>query len=430
MERRWLLGLVLACVPMAIGAEPGDSFVIKDVALHPVTGADIPMTSVLVRDGLIAEIAAKIAVPKGTKVIDGRGLHLYPGMIDSATTLGLAEIGAVRETNDISELGDFNPQLRSLIAVNPSSEHIPVARANGITSAIAMPNGGIIAGQVGLMHLDGWTWEDMDIKRSAALHLKFPVLSMAGTIPGAAGRPPARMTYTEAKRRHDEELMKLRLFFEDARRYRKEKASPGAGFQVDRKLEAMLGVIDGKQQIMVTAVRKRAIAEALEFAKRENVKIVLAGCREFTPEILKEIKSRNIAVILPETQALPLDEDDPYDAIYTLPAQLHREGILFAFASFDSSAVRNLPYQAAASVPFGLEREDALKAVTINAAKIWGVEDRIGSVEKGKWADLVLADGDLLETRTQIKMMWIRGKAVDLETRHTKLSDRYMARPN
>ena len=220
------------------------------------------------------------------------------------------------------------------------------------------------------------------------------------------------------------------MFFEDARRYQQAKAAGGAGLTVDRKFEAMLPVLEGKQQVMVSAERKRPIAEALEFAKRENIKIVLAGCREFTPELLKEIKARNIAVILPETLALPLDEDDPYDAIYTLPAELHRAGILFAFATFDSSAVRNLPYQAAASVPFGLEREDALKAVTINAARIWGVDDRIGSVEKGKWADLVLADGDLLETRTQIKAMWIRGKPVDLETRHTKLSDRYMARPN
>ena len=414
MRRLIFTQLVVAA---AVLAAASDTFLIKDVTLHPVTGADIASTSVLVRDGLVAEIAPKIAAPKGMKMIEGKGLHLYPGMIDSATTLGLAEIGAVRETNDVAELGDFNPQLRSLIAVNPSSEHIPVARANGITSAIAMPNGGTIAGQAGLMHLDGWTWEEMDVKRSAAMHLRFPVLSM--------GTGANRVKFPEAKRKHEEELQKLRLFFEDARRYQKAKSAV-----VDRKFEAMLPVLEGKQPVMVTAVRERAISEALEFAKRENIKIVLAGCREFTPELLKEVKARNIAVILPETLALPLDEDDPYDAIYTLPAELHRAGILFAFATFDSSAVRNLPYQAAASVPFGLEREDALKAVTINAAKIWGVDDRIGSVERGKWADLVLADGDLLETRTQIKMMWIRGKAVDLETRHTKLGDRYMARPN
>ena len=429
MRRMTLTGFAMAGIAMAAA---NDTFLIRDVALHPVSGPDIPVTSVLVRDGLIAEIALKIAVPKGMKTIEGKGLHLFPGMIDSATTLGLAEIGAVRETSDVAEIGDFNPQLRALIAVNPSSEHIPVARANGITSAIALPGGGVISGQAGLMHLDGWTWEEMDVKRSAAIHLRFPVISMAAEGGPGSGRGggAGRVTFTEAKRKHEEALLKLRLFFEDARRYQKAKAAGGAGFQTDRKLEAMLPVLEGKQQVMVTAARKRAIGEALEFAKRESVKIVLAGCREFTPELLKEIKARNIAVILPETLDLPLDEDDPYDAIYTLPADLHRAGILFAFATFSSSAVRNLPYQAAASVPFGLEREDALKAVTINAAKIWGVEDRIGSVEKGKWADLVLADGDLLETRTQIKQMWIRGKAVDLESRHTKLSERYMSRPN
>lgn len=399
-----------------------ETFLIKDVTVHPVTGPDIPSTSVLVRDGLIADIAPKIAAPKGVKVIDAKGLHLFPGMIDSGTELGLMEIGAVRETNDFAEIGDFNPQLRALIAVNPSSEHIPVARVNGITSAIVLPNGGILSGQAGLMHLDGWTWEEMDVKRGAAMHLRFPVLTMgAGTPPGA------RANYADAKRKHDEDLQRLHLFFEDARRYQKAKAAPG--FSVDRKLEAMIPVLEGKQTVMVTAARKRAISEALDFAKRENIKIVLAGCREFTPDLLKEIKSRNIPIILPESHSLPLDEDDPYDSIYTLPSELRRAGILFAFATFDSSNVRNLPYQAAAAVPFGLEREDALKAVTINAAKIWGVDDKIGSVEKGKWADLVLADGDLLETRTQIKAIWIRGKAVDLETRHTKLSDRYSARP-
>ena len=424
-----LIGFAMAGIMMAAA---NDTFLIRDVALHPVSGPDVPVTSVLVRDGLIAEIAPKIAAPKGMKVIEGKGLHLFPGMIDSATTLGLAEIGAVRETSDVAEIGDFNPQLRALIAVNPSSEHIPVARANGITSAIALPGGGVISGQAGLMHLDGWTWEEMDVKRSAAIHLRFPVLSMAAEGGAGFGRGggAGRVSFTEAKRKHEEALLKLRLFFEDARRYQKAKAAGGAGFQTDRKLEAMLPVLEGKQQVMVTAARKRAIGEALEFARRESIKIVLAGCREFTPELLKEIKARNIAVILPETLDLPLDEDDPYDAIYTLPADLHRAGILFAFATFNSSAVRNLPYQAAASVPFGLEREDALKAVTINAARIWGVDDRIGSVEKGKWADLVLADGDLLETRTTIKQMWIRGKAVDLDSRHTKLSDRYMSRPN
>lgn len=411
---------------------PAETFLIRDVTVHSATGPDLPVASVLVKDGLIADIAARIAVPKGTRVIEGKGLHVYPGMIDSATTLGLAEISAVRETQDVAEIGDFNPQLRALIAVNPSSEHIPVARANGITSAIALPGGGIISGQAGLMHLDGWTWEEMDVKRSAAIHLRFPVIAAnADDAAGAGGRRGgARIPFNEAKRRYDEQVQKLHLFFEDARRYQKEKAAKGAGLQIDRKLEAMLPVLEGKQPVMITAVRKRAIGEALAFARRESIRIILADCREFTPELLKEIKERNVPVILGESLTMPLDEDDPYDSQFKLASDLHRAGILFAFATFNSSAVRNLPYQAATAVPFGLEREDALKAVTINAAKIWGVDDRIGSVEKGKWADLVLADGDLLETRTQIRQIWIRGRAVDLSTRHTELSDRYQARPN
>lgn len=417
---------VLMLLPAA--AIWGETFLIRDATVHTVSGADLPVASILVKDGLIAEIAPKIAVPKGTRVVEAKGLHIYPGMIDSATTLGLAEIGAVRETNDTAELGDFNPQLRALIAVNPSSEHIPVARANGITSAIALPNGGLISGQAGLMHLDGWTWEEMDVKRSAAVHLRFPKVVTAGSEFGPRQAP--RTPFEEAKRKRDEELQKLHLFFEDARRYQKAKAAGGPGFLVDRKLEAMLPALDGKLPVMITAERKREIAEALAFARRENLRVILADCREFTPDLLKEIKERNIPVILGESLTMPLDEDDAYDSQFRLASELRRAGILFAFATFNSSAVRNLPYQAAAAVPFGLEREDALKAVTLNAARIWDVEDRVGSVEKGKWADLVLTDGDLLETRTQIKQMWIQGRPVNLANRHTQLSDRYLARPN
>ena len=256
-----------------------------------------------------------------------------------------------------------------------------MTRANGITAAMAMPGGGMISGQASLMHLDGWTWEEMAVKPSAAMHLRFPVLSMAGA------RGGARTTFTEAKRNHDEEIQKLHLFFEDARRYQRAKPS-----EVDRKFEAMLPVLEGKQQVMVTAAQKRAISEALDFAKRENIEIVLAGCREFTPELLKEIKARDIPVILPETLALPLDEDDPYDAIYTIPSDLRRA----------ESTLRDLRLfqRAQPSLPGGGEcavrsrtRKDVLKAVTINAAKIWGVDDRIGSVEKGKSADLSRARG-------------------------------------
>lgn len=412
--------VVLGAAAIAFAQE---AVLLRNATIHPVTGPEVA-ASLLIKDGVIAEIGPKIAAPKGLKTLDLKGLHIYPGMIDSATTLGLAEIGSVRETQDTTELGDYNPQLRAIIAVNPASEHIPVARANGITAAIVLPDGAVIGGQAGLMHLDGWTWEEMAIQRSAALHMKFPVLRTA--ISGEFFERPRTVGYKEAKPAHEEALRKLGMLFEDARRYAKAKG--GAGFQPDRKLESMLPVLEGKLPMMVAAVREREIREALDFAEREKIRVILAGPRRFGAQ-LERVKTRKIPVILGATMSLPLEEDDPYDAQYALPAELHRAGVQFAFATFDSADVRNLPYQAAAGVPFGLPAEEALKAVTINPAKIWGVDDKIGSVEKGKWADLIVTDGDPLEIRTQIKRMFIRGREVSLESRHTKLYEKYLTRP-
>ncbi len=419
MTRLALILIAAAC------AAQDSTFLLRNVTVHPVTAPDVPAASLVVRDGVIAEITTAKAKPaKGLRVIDGAGMHVYPGMIDSATTLGLTEIGAVRETSDIAELGDFDPQLRAVIAVNPSSEHFPVARANGITSAITMPGGGLIAGQAALIRLDGWTWEEMAEQSSAAMTMRFPVLTLT-----AAAEPPARprrISYAEAKKKHDEMLEKLRIFFEDARRYQKAKASPG--LKADRKFEAMLPVLAGKLPVIVHASRERAIGEALAFAERENIRMILAEPREFG-NTLAMVKARKIPVILGPTYALPIEEDAPYDSQYSLPGELHREGILFAFGSFGSPDVRNLPYQAAVPVAFGLPREEALKAVTINPAKIWGVDKTLGSIEVGKSADLIVTDGDPLETRTQVRQLFIRGHAVSLETRHTRLYERYLSRP-
>ncbi|MEZ5355737.1 MAG: amidohydrolase family protein [Bryobacteraceae bacterium] len=409
----------------AIGLAQDNAFLLRNVTVHPVTSADVSAASLLVRDGVIAEIgAAKTKPPKGMLVIDGAGLHVYPGMIDSATSLGLTEIGAVRETSDISELGDFEPQLRALIAVNPSSEHIPVARANGVTAAVTLPGGGVIAGQGALIRLDGWTWEEMALQAPAAMMLRFPILTMS------AGEPPERprrIPYAEAKKKHEETLEKLRVFFEDARRYQKSKAAT-PGLPVDRRFEAMLPVLDGKLPVIVRANRERAIQEALEFAAREKIRMILAEPREFGAA-LATVKARGIPVILGPTHTLPVEEDAAYDSQYSLPGELHRQGIPFAFGTFDSADVRNLPYQAAAAVPFGLPREEAFKAVTINAARIWGVDGKLGSIEVGKSADFILTDGDPLETRTQVRKVFIRGREASVETRHTRLYEKYLNRP-
>ena len=428
--------LVLTALPVLAADE--NSFMIRGATVHPVSSAAIENGSVLVRDGKIVGVGKGLAVPKGVKVIEAKGMHVYPGMIDSATEMGLSEISSVRETVDVGEIGKFNPQLRAEIAINPSSEHIPVVRANGITSVITMPmsvggggmRGGqtsIISGQSALVHLDGWTWEEMDVKQSAGMAMTFPTIAAPG---GRFADMPAAMrgpSFAESKKNYEQQLRELKEFFEEARRYQKAKAS-GMPLAADLKLEAMLPVLTGKVPLMVVAARERAIKDAVKFAEEQKVKLVLADPKELG-SMGPELKAKNIPVILGPTLALPLRDDDPYDAAYTLPGEFYKAGIKFAFGSFNNQFARNLPYQAAAAVAFGLPYDEALKAITLNPAEIWGVSDRIGSIQEGKWADLMLTDGDPMEAKTQVKQLFIKGKTVDLENKHHRLYEKYLNRP-
>jgi imidazolonepropionase-like amidohydrolase len=432
---------VLFSVPLLAGAD--DSFLIRGATVHPVASAEIQNGSVLVKDGKIVGVGRNLAAPKGVRVIEGKGLHVYPGMIDSATQLGLAEINSTRESVDTGELGKFDPQLRAEIAINPASEHIPVTRANGITTVITLPMSGggeggrrgaapasIIAGQAALVHLDGWTWEEMDVKKSAAMAMRIPtILSPGGR--GGGDLPPefaARFSYADSKKTYETELRELREFFEEARRYQKAKSANVKGFRTDLKFEAMLPVLEGSEPLVIMAARERAIHDAVQFADQQKVHIVIADPRELG-KMGPELKSRNIPAILGPTLALPLREDDPYDAAYTLPDQFFKAGVKFAFGTFNNEFVRNIPYQAATAVAFGLPYDEALKAVTLNAAQIWGVADKLGSIEEGKTADLMITDGDPLEAKTQVKQLFIKGKNVDLDNKHKRLYEKYLNRP-
>ena len=436
---------IVFLITLPLLASDDDSFLIRGATVHPVASAEIQNGSVLVRDGKIVGVGRNLAAPKGTRVIEGKGLHVYPGMVDSATEMGLSEIGSVRETVDVGEIGKFDPQLRAEVAINPSSEHIPVTRANGITSVIALPmnaggegfrragSGSIIAGQAALVHLDGWTWEEMEIKKSAGMGMHFPIIP---TMSGRFGALPPEFgggrTFTDLKKNYETELRELKEFFEDARRYQKAKtaatASHDKNFQTDLKYEAMLPVLEGTEPLIIIASRERAIRDAVQFADQQKVRVIIADPRELG-KMGAELKSRNIPAILGPTLALPLHEDDPYDAAYTLPEQFFKAGVKFAFGTFNNEFSRNLPYQAATAVAFGLPYDEALKAVTLNAAQIWGVGDRIGSIEEGKSADLMVTDGDPLETKTQVKQLFIKGKTVDLDNRHKRLYEKYMSRP-
>jgi len=445
------LGILIGCA-IAAAAASNETILIRNADVYPVTGAPMKGVSLLIQDGKIADIGAKIVPAKGVRVVEAKGMRVYPGMLDSGTELGLSEVSAVRETVDTDELGTFMPQLRALVAVNPESEHFPVVRVNGITSVMTFPSSGgrgggggrfgggeaqIISGQAALIHTDGWTWEEMEINRSAALHLIFPAIAGrggrgGGPAPDAVlelfGATAGAASYTQARRTYEQQIAKLNDFFDDARKYQKARAANAPGFQRDLKFEAMMPVLERKVPVAVSASRASSIHDAIAFAEKQNIKIVILQPRELG-KVAAELKAKNIPVILGRVLALPETEDSAYDEAFTLPVEAYKAGVKFAFGTFNNEFVRNLPYEAATAVAFGVPYDDALKAVTITPAEIWGVADKLGSVEKGKVADLMVTDGDPLEIQTQVKHLYIRGNEVALTNKQTRLYEKYMGRP-
>ncbi|MBV9404650.1 MAG: amidohydrolase family protein [Acidobacteriaceae bacterium] len=430
--------LTITCIaPAFLFAAEDNSVLIRNVTIHPMTGPEVRNSSVLVMDGKIAEIGPRLAARGGMRIVDGRGLQLYPGMINAATNVGLEEISAERETVDVDEIGMFNPELRAEIAFNPTSEHIEVTRASGITSLVTLPGSGsrgfrgggdtVISGQGALMHLEGWTWESMAIKPSAIMDMLFPeIQSVPRQFATLLGLPTR--TYAEQERQYKERLQTISEFFDRARAYEKAKAAAGPDFRTEIRLEAMLPVIDGKLPLFIRAERERSIKNAVEFAEKEKVKIIIADPRELGSAGAM-LKAHNIPVVLGKTFQLPLRDDDPYDAPYTLPADAYKAGVKICFGTFDVEFARNVPFEASQAVAFGLPHDEALKALTINSAQILGVGDQLGSIEKGKWADLLLTDGDPMEAKTNIKQMFIAGREVSLESRHTREYEKWMKRP-
>ena len=436
-----LLGILMAGALAAFAA--GETVLIQNADVYPVNGAPIKGISLLIQDGKILDMGAKLVAPKGAMVLDVKGLRVYPGMIDSATDLGLEEIESIRETNDTGEIGDFMPQLRALSAVNPDSEHFGVVRVNGITGAVTLPSLGgrgggggtqLISGQAALLHTDGWTWEEMEINRSVAMCLNFPSAGgrggrggagmpadMPDLIPGAAGAAG------NAQRAVLDQIAKLNAFFDDARKYQKAKAAHLPGFHPDLKFDAMIPVLEGKMPLAVSAARANTIHDAIAWAEKQNVKIVILQPREIS-KAGPELKAKNVPVILGRVLALPDNEDAEYDQAFTQPFEAYKAGVKFALGTFTNEFVRDLPYQAATAVAYGLPHDEALKALTINPAEIWGAGDKLGSVEKGKYADLLITDGDPMDIRTQIRHLFINGKEITLSNKQVRLYERYSGR--
>ena len=428
---------------VAMVASAQDSYLIRNATIHPVTGPEMVNGSLLIESGKITGIGAKLAAPKGVKVIDAKGMHAWPGMVNCATQIGLSEVSSVRETNDTNEIGEFIPQVRAIVAVNPETEHILVARANGLTSVLTLPaaiavGGGpgaptagqsIVRGQAAMIRLDGWTWEDLAMSPSAGMLVLFPAIQTVTVGFGGGGLGGrSEIPFVEAKRRYDAEMRKIDEFFEKARRYQQAKSAATANFLPDMQLEAMLPVLAGKTPLLIPAQRERGIREAIDFAEKHKVKLVLMDVRKPGAQLTR-IAGKKIAVIVGQPTDLPMDDDDAYDAAYSLPGELHKAGIKFAFGTYDNQFARNLPFEAGFAVAYGLPMEAAWRALTIDAAEMFGLGASTGSLEVGKSADLFLSDGDPLEVKTQVKMVFIQGRNVSLENRQTRLYQKYMGRP-
>jgi imidazolonepropionase-like amidohydrolase len=312
---------------------------------------------------------------------------------------------------------DFNPQLHTRVAFHNDSEAIPVTRANGVTTAAVVPSGGVLGGQVAVMNLDGWTWEESTVRASSGISFQFPSLG--------DGNPGGDRDYDALKRARDEKLGDLSRLLGQARAYA--KAGTGASHQTDWVLDALVPIVDRSLPLFTEVDREADIRAAIDFADREHVRLILTGGQE-AGRVASLLKEKNIPVILGPVLRLPSREDASHAASFLVANELLQAGVKFAFATGDSSNARLLPYHAAMAVAWGLPRDEAIKALTINAAELLGVGDRVGSIEPGRHANLLIAKGDPLEIQTEITHVIIAGRDVNLMNKHMALYERYMAR--
>lgn len=399
------------------------SFAVTNARVVTVSGPVIDKGTVLVSGGKIAAVGADVAVPEGTETIDARGQTLYPGLIDGLTVLGLTEIGSVAGSVDTTELGDVNPHAKAWIALQPHSDLIPVARANGVTAAVAAPNGGLISGQSALIRLAGTTPEEMSIKAPLAMHVEYPSGQPAFDISQLFAEPELK-TFEERqkdkKRNQEKALHRLAGLLDEAKAHEAALEGPNAaGVKPDLPLQSLAPAALGKMPVVVRADGEDDIRGAVRFAGQHGLKLIIAGGNDAwrCADLLKE---KDVAVLV-NPERLPEHEDSAYDAPYANAAVLQQKGVRFAIVTDDASQSRNLPYQAAMARAYGLPAADALRAITLSPAEIFGVADRLGSIEVGKQATLVLASGDIMDARTSVNRVWIDGVDQSLETRHTRL---------
>jgi len=397
---------VQAQTPAPAQAQP---IALEGATIYTISDGVIENGTLVFEDGVITAIGADVQVPDGAERIDVSGKEIYPGLIDGYSQMGIYEIGAVNMTVDINELGRFNPNVTPEIAFDPDSRHIGTARTNGILTAVTTPGGGLVSGQSVAMMLDGWSWEDMVLKPGVALIVNWPS-------PGD-------------EEEYEENLMELRDAFASARSYHQAKRAMEAGEaprkDVDSRLEAMIPVFEGERPVVVEAHDLRQIQDAITWAEEEDVELIIMGGRD-AHYVANHLAQKEIPVIVTTVLTSPNRQWEPYDGRYSLPARLHEAGVTFAIAGGASAPYTyRLPNEAGAAAAYGLDRDEALRSVTLSIAEILGIDGRVGSLQVGKDATLLITTGNPLEYSSQIEQAYIEGRKIDMVDAHRALYEKY-----
>jgi imidazolonepropionase-like amidohydrolase len=406
-------------------------YAIRNAHVVTVSGPTIENGTVIIRDGKIEGVGPNVNIPSGAQIIDAQGLWVYPGMFDAGTSLGLVEVGqGAPGTVDTSEVGELNPHVKAIVAINPHSAHIGVTRVDGVTNTLTLPLGGLISGQAAVINLVGTTPAEMAVVPHAALVINYPRTSTGGGGFLAAVQPA---NLSEAVTAANRQVEQIRRTLRDAEAYgrahdayARDKTLPRP--EQNLMLEALIPYVRGERPVVFRADRETEMRGAIRFAEEMKLKPIILGGDD-SWKMVGFLKEKNVPVILTGVLDLPSREDDFYDTLYENAAKLRQAGVRFAISSGDNGAnVRNLPYFAGMAAAFSLPKDEALKAVTLYPAQIMNLGDRLGSIEVGKIANLVVTDGDLLETRTHVRHLFIDGRQVPLTSRHTDLNDAFKNR--
>ncbi len=391
--------------------------------IHTVTSGVVENGTIVFEGGVITAVGADVEIPAGARVVDASGKHVYPGLIDAYSTVGISEIGAVGVSNDLVELGDFNPNVRAAVAVNAESRHIGTTRSAGVLVTLTTPAGGLVSGMSSAMSLEGWSWEEMTLESAAALNVNWPNPNprrFRGFRPPGFPDPEDRPSY-------EDQVRDLKDFFAEARAYR-DAVRAGEDARSDSRYTATIPALDGDVPVVVAADGAAQINDAITWAREEGLRLVIRGGRDAI-HVADRLAAHDVPVILTSTLAAPRRAHEGYDDAYSMPARLHEAGVRFAISGGAGALYSNrLPWEAGVAVAFGLPEEEAIKAVTINAAEFMGIDDRVGSLEPGKHATLLITTGTPLDMTSEIEQAYIQGRELDMMDIQKWFFEKYMTK--